>query len=94
MGILSMIKRAKKLGIVPRPPQPKPKPENNEKRATIREDARKPKNVSKPKTKTTKKPTMKDVAGPDKKTGFDIKKAVREKNKSLKLLNKRQRAKR
>ena len=37
---------------------------------------------------------MKDVAGPDKKTGFDIKKAVREKNKSLKLLNKRQRAKR
>ena len=70
------------------------KKNQDENRATIREDARKPKNVSKPKAITTKKPTMKDVAGPDKKTGFDIKKAVREKNKSLKLLNKRQRAKR
>ena len=43
MGILSMVKKAKQLGIRP----PKPKPNNNEKRATIREDARKPKNVSK-----------------------------------------------
>ena len=39
------------------------KKNQDENRATIREDARKPKNVSKPKAITTKKPTMRDVAG-------------------------------
>jgi hypothetical protein len=41
------------------------KKNQDENRATIREDARKPKNVSKPKAKlrALKKPTMMDVAG-------------------------------
>ena len=56
------------------------KKNKDEKRATIREDARKPKNVSKPKVKTTKKPTMKDVAGPN--TNSKFRAMVREKKRS------------
>ena len=55
------------------------KKNQDENRATIREDARKPKNVSKPKAITTKKPTMRDVAGPKKRSD----KHVRDKLKRL-----------
>ena len=55
------------------------KKNKDEKRATIREDARKPKNVSKPKAITTKKPTMRDVTGPKKRSD----KHVRDKLKRL-----------
>ena len=55
------------------------KKNQDEKRATIREDARKPKNVSKPKAIITKKPTMGAVAGPKKRSD----KHVRDKLKRL-----------
>ena len=64
-GISKLIKMAKKLKDGRREDNHSTieKKYRDEKRATIKEDARKPKNVSKPKAKTTKKPTMKDVAG-------------------------------
>ena len=68
-GVFGLAKKG--LGII--------KKMQDEKRATIREDARKPKNVSKPKAITTKKPTMRDVTGPKKRSD----KHVRDKLKRL-----------
>ena len=90
MGIYSVIKKAKKLGFEPQPPKPKPS------RQEIREAARKPKGAPSG-SEVNKKKSMKNPPKnhhSSKKTGWDIKAMVRDKNKSLKLLNKKQKAKR
>jgi hypothetical protein len=92
MGIYSVIKKARRLGLGPQPPKPKPKPSRQE----VREAARKPKNAPSG-SEANKKKSMKNPPKnhhSSKKTGQNIKEMVREKNKSLKLLNKRQKAKR
>jgi|21_taG_2_1085346.scaffolds.fasta_scaffold41366_3 hypothetical protein len=98
MGIYSVIKKAKKLGFEPQPPKPKPSSEARDRaiRQEIREAARKPKGAPSG-SEANKKKSMKNPPKnhhSSKKTGWDIKAMVRDKNKSLKLLNKKQKAKR